>query len=86
VRLSEYASGWLLSATAPKVHRYGWGPKEYDKLPGGTIADHIIECGAQCAGGNCQHSFGIRNEADPGTSKQTTDNSVYVAGALIVSR
>jgi hypothetical protein len=28
----------VVSANAPKVHRYVWRPKEYDKLPGGTIA------------------------------------------------
>ena len=39
---------------APMVHRYGWRPDEYDKLAAGTIAGHIIECGAQSTGGNCQ--------------------------------
>jgi Acyclic terpene utilisation family protein AtuA len=39
---------------APMIHRYGWGPEDYDKLAAGTIAGHIIECGAQCTGGNCQ--------------------------------
>ena len=36
------------------IHRFGWKPDDWDKLAAGTIAGHIIECGAQCSGGNCQ--------------------------------
>src|SRR5580700_9778713 len=39
---------------APMVHRFGWRPDDWNKLAAGTIAGHIIECGAQCSGGNCQ--------------------------------
>jgi Acyclic terpene utilisation family protein AtuA len=41
-------------ALAPMIHRFGWAADDYDKLAAGTIAGHIIECGAQCSGGNCQ--------------------------------
>jgi len=39
---------------APMVHRFGWQPDDFDKLAAGAIAGHIVECGAQCSGGNCQ--------------------------------
>jgi hypothetical protein len=52
---------------APMIHRYGWGRDEYHKLAAGTIAGHIIECGAQTTGGNCQVDWQtIPNMADVG--------------------
>jgi hypothetical protein len=37
---------------APLIHRFGWGAAAWDLMAAGTIAGHVIECGAQCSGGN----------------------------------
>ncbi|MDQ3754296.1 MAG: DUF1446 domain-containing protein [Acidobacteriota bacterium] len=42
---------------APLIHEFGWQPDDWDRLAAGTIAGHIIECGAQCSGGNCQFDW-----------------------------
>ncbi|HYH84295.1 MAG TPA: acyclic terpene utilization AtuA family protein, partial [Pyrinomonadaceae bacterium] len=42
---------------APLINEFGWGERDWDRLAAGTIAGHIIECGAQCSGGNCQHEW-----------------------------
>ena len=37
---------------APMIHEFGWSYNDYDRMAIGTIAGHIIECGAQVSGGN----------------------------------
>ncbi|HEX8072634.1 MAG TPA: acyclic terpene utilization AtuA family protein [Pyrinomonadaceae bacterium] len=42
---------------APLIHEFGWHADDWDRLAAGTIAGHIIECGAQASGGNCQYDW-----------------------------
>ena len=41
-------------ALAPMIHCFGWSETDWDLLSAGTVAGHIIECGAQATGGNAQ--------------------------------
>lgn len=36
----------------PAAWRFGWKRDDWDRLAAGVVAGHIIECGAQCTGGN----------------------------------
>ena len=38
---------------APLIHAFDWHASDWDLLAAGTVAGHIIECGAQASGGNC---------------------------------
>ncbi len=41
-------------ALGPMIKEFNWNADDWDRISAGTIAGHIIECGAQCTGGNCQ--------------------------------
>jgi hypothetical protein len=51
----------------PIIHEFGWKETDWNRLAAGTVAGHIIECGAQCSGGNCLKDWrSIRGLEDPG--------------------
>ena len=41
----------------PLMHAFGWTSDAWDQIAAGTVAGHIIECGAQCSGGNCLYDW-----------------------------
>ena len=52
---------------APLRFTFGWADDDWDRLAAGIIAGHIIECGAQCSGGNCLYDWrNIPDLADVG--------------------
>jgi hypothetical protein len=39
-------------ALGPAAWKFGWRRDDWDRLAAGVVAGHVIECGAQCTGGN----------------------------------
>lgn len=52
---------------APMFHTFKWAPDDWDKVAAGTVAGHIIECGAQASGGNLLKDWDkVRGMQNPG--------------------
>lgn len=52
---------------APLVHEFDWPADDWDRIAAGTVAGHIIECGAQASGGNLLKGWkSVRGLEDPG--------------------
>jgi hypothetical protein len=51
----------------PIFHEFGWPVEDWDKVAAGTVAGHIIECGAQCSGGNLLKDWrSVKGLGNPG--------------------
>jgi hypothetical protein len=53
---------------APAVHEFNWAWDDWDRLAAGTVAGHLIECGAQVTGGlwcNWQEAPDFANVGHP---------------------
>jgi len=52
---------------APMIYEFGWSSDDFDRLSAGTVAGHILECGAQASGGNFLGDWeSIENMEKPG--------------------
>ncbi|HEY0351433.1 MAG TPA: acyclic terpene utilization AtuA family protein [Gemmatimonadales bacterium] len=51
----------------PIFHEFGWPADDWDKVAAGTVAGHIIECGAQSSGGNLLKNWrSVKGLENPG--------------------
>ena len=54
-------------ALGPLINAFGWGPQDFDLLAAGTLAGHLIECGAQATGGTFTDWRGVGGWANIGS-------------------
>ncbi|NIR47397.1 DUF1446 domain-containing protein [candidate division KSB1 bacterium] len=65
---------------APMIHEFGWKADDWDELAAGTVAGHIIECGAQACGGNFTRWWEVPDYANIGYPivEAYSDGTFYV--------
>ena len=62
----------------PCLHEFGWDKKDYNKIAAATVAGHILECGAQCTGGNHTRWWEVENFVDIGYPiVSISDNALF---------
>ncbi|MCG8606354.1 DUF1446 domain-containing protein, partial [bacterium] len=65
---------------APMIFEFGWREDEWDKLAAGTVAGHILECGAQATGGNFTRWWEVPDFANIGypVAEVSPDGEFYI--------
>ena len=62
----------------PCLYEFRWDNKDYNKIAAATVAGHILECGAQCTGGNHTRWWEIENFVDIGYPiVSISDNALF---------
>jgi len=66
-------------ALAPLAYEFGWGEEDWDRLAAGTIAGHVLECGAKCTGGNFSRWWEVPDLAGVGYPiAEATEDGAFV--------
>ena len=66
----------------PAAWRFGWARDDWDRLAAGVVAGHIIECGAQCTGGNYAFFREVKDLHQPGFPIA----ELYADGSFVVTK
>ena len=66
----------------PAAWKFGWARDDWDQLAGAVVAGHIIECGAQCTGGNYSFFTEIDSLHRPGFPIA----EMYADGSFVITK
>ncbi len=66
----------------PAAWKFGWARDDWDRLAAGVVAGHIIECGAQCTGGNYAFFEEVPSLLHPGFPIA----EMYADGSFVITK
>jgi len=66
----------------PAAWKFEWGRDDWDRLAAGVVAGHVIECGAQCTGGNYSFFHEVPGLEYPGFPIA----EMYADGSFVVTK